>query len=55
MEAHHAFALFSPSNSFLWIDERAVVDDLAGIIHPHPTLSETLGDVAAMFGLGATH
>jgi dihydrolipoamide dehydrogenase len=43
------------SEAVLAIEMGAVIDDLAGIIHPHPTLSETIGDVAAMFGLGATH
>jgi dihydrolipoamide dehydrogenase len=43
------------SEAVLAIEMGAVIDDLAAIIHPHPTLSETIGDVAAMFGLGATH
>jgi dihydrolipoamide dehydrogenase len=43
------------SEAVLAIEMGAVAEDLAGIIHPHPTLAETIGDTAAMFGPGATH
>lgn len=43
------------SEAVLAIEMGAVAEDLAAIIHPHPTLSETIGDVANMFGLGAAH
>lgn len=39
----------------LAIEMAAVAEDLAHTIHPHPTLSETVGEVAEAFGIGAIH
>ena len=43
------------SEAVLAIEMGAVAEDLASIIHPHPTLSETVGEAAAMFVGGAPH
>ncbi len=44
------------SDGVLAIQMAAVAEDLASIIHPHPTLSETIGELAGIFGGGAaTH
>ena len=44
------------SEAVLAIEMGAVAEDLASMIHPHPTLSETIGEVASMFGgVGAVH
>ena len=43
------------SEAVLAIEMGAVVEDLAGMIHPHPTLSEPIGEVAGMFDLAAGH
>ncbi|MBR9980421.1 MAG: dihydrolipoyl dehydrogenase [Desulfatitalea sp.] len=43
------------SEAVLAIEMGALVDDLALSIHPHPTLSETEGEVAEIFLGSATH
>ncbi len=39
----------------LAVEMGAVARDLAGTVHPHPTLSETLGEAAEMLLGGSTH
>lgn len=39
----------------LAIEMGATAEDIAATIHTHPTLSETMQDVADMFGIGAVH
>ena len=39
----------------LAVESAAVARDLAGSIHPHPTLSETLAEAAEAFFGHATH
>ena len=43
------------SEGVLAIEMGATVADLAGSIHPHPTLSETLMECAELFYGYATH
>ena len=43
------------SEGVLAVEMAAVAEDLAGIIHPHPTLSETLGEAAEAFLGRAIH
>ena len=37
------------SEGVLAVEMAAVAEDLAGIIHPHPTLSESLGIAAEIY------
>ena len=43
------------SEGVLAIEMGALAQDMALTIHPHPTLSETVGEVADIFLGGATH
>jgi dihydrolipoamide dehydrogenase len=43
------------SEGVLAIEMGAVAKDLGLIIHPHPTLSETVGEAAELFTGTATH
>ncbi len=43
------------SEGVLAIEMGALLQDLALTIHPHPTLSETVGEVADIFLGSATH
>ncbi len=43
------------SEGVLAVEMGAVAEDIAGSIHPHPTLSETLMEAAEMFAGHATH
>ncbi|HEV8717870.1 MAG TPA: dihydrolipoyl dehydrogenase [Candidatus Binatia bacterium] len=49
----HAEALIA--EGVLAVEMGAVAQDLALTIHPHPTLSETIGEAAELFQGGATH
>jgi dihydrolipoamide dehydrogenase len=40
------------SEGVLAIEKAASAEDLAALIHPHPTLSETIGDAAELFTSG---
>ncbi len=39
----------------LAIEMAALAEDVALTIHPHPTLSETMGEAAEIFMGGGTH
>jgi dihydrolipoamide dehydrogenase len=43
------------AEAVLALEMGATAEDVALTIHPHPTLSETMQDVADMFGAGAVH
>jgi dihydrolipoamide dehydrogenase len=43
------------SEGVLAIEMGSLAEDVALSIHPHPTLSETLGEAAEIFTGGATH
>jgi len=43
------------AEAMLAVEMGALAEDLALGIHPHPTLSETLGEAAQRFTGGATH
>ena len=49
----HAEALIT--EGVLAVEMGAVAQDLALTMHPHPTLSETLGEAAEVFLGSATH
>jgi dihydrolipoamide dehydrogenase len=43
------------AEAVLAVEMGALAEDLAFTIHPHPTLSETVGEAAELFGGSSTH